>query len=459
MLAGIEEEDDLHGGDPDPHQQASDELLTPLATQDPSQPMSGGDGAPPPMQWKTLREAPEVEPQAPLSDMVGDTKLGPVMPDSGASDITLEQRAQATRPREGFDWSRAFFAAGGGDLSSFDAERNRQRNQPFEDALNQEKLNEFSLQKQRARDAVDPGSHTSLEAQKEFTDIMQGRANQLREMGRGTLAAEFDAWAKRAPSMHSIQIANALKSPRMGEVLRAIDSQSRNSLAEANLGVKKEALGATTQDRMSDNARANSELDLKRSELDLRHKERADALAAKQSEAEAKKSEKLPEGGQVEKYSDRKVAASQVDRALELLPNVRYTGSGAETINQLLSSAPGGLDVRNDSEREFAGILNDLRAHARNKIFGAALSKYDLSDAKSFLASLGTNPATIKANLLRIKKAAEDMNAIDDKLYPGLPKRLGGVEQPPASATTAKRVRQNGHTYEQQPDGSYKAID
>lgn len=270
--------------------QADDELLTHRASQDPSQPLQSqaDDADPPPMQWKTLQEAPPVMPQAPLKGIGA-----PLMPQAGASDVTLQQRAEMPKGEDsgGFDWSRAFFALGKGDLGAFDAERARRRNEPMEQALNQEKLNAYSMQRQAARDAIDPGSKTSLAAQQEFADIMRGRAEQLRQMGKNVLAKEFDAWAERAPQMHAVQIANALKSPRMSEVLRAIDSQSRNNLAEASLGVRKQEVGSTIQDRLSDNARQREQL-----EEQVRHNKAVEANQGNRFTAKLEKDqEKLNE--------------------------------------------------------------------------------------------------------------------------------------------------------------------
>lgn len=222
-----------NGGGRDP-EQATDELLTPRASQDPTMAMS----------------APKEQPAQGM----------PQPP--GAPAAAMPPLPQAPAPKKrGFDWSRAFWAAGGGDMASFDAERNRIRDEPYkrqefeqQQALKQEQLNAYSMQRQKARDAIDPGSKDSLAAQQEFSEIMGGRARQLAEK-HPALAAEFEAYAKKAPTMHAIAIEKALKSPRMAEVLRQIDSESRNELAGANLGVKKEALGATMADRSADNSR------------------------------------------------------------------------------------------------------------------------------------------------------------------------------------------------------------
>ncbi len=242
--------------------QAQDELLTHRASQDPSQPFSSsaGDDDPPPMQWKTLHEAPPVQPQAPLSPMGA-----PDMPQAGRSDVTMQQRAEGVQAQQdagkGFDWARAFFAAGKGDLGAFDAERARRRGEPMEQALKQEQLNDYSLRKQAARDAIDPGSNASLMAQKDYAELMNGRANQLRQMGWGDAAKEFEERAKMAPTMNAVQISNAMKNPRMAEVLRAIDSQSRNALAEAQLGVHKSQVGATIANMGADNALQQKEFE------------------------------------------------------------------------------------------------------------------------------------------------------------------------------------------------------
>ncbi len=99
--------------------------------------------------------------------------------------------------------------------------------------------------------------------------------------------------------------------------------------------------------------------------------------------------------------------------------------------------------------------MKSLTAHERNKLFGGALSQFDIKDAKGFLAALGTNKETIKANLMRLRDSAAKINSTDKTLYPG----LGKLDADQAPKTQGKIVRQNGHRYQQQPDGSYKAID
>jgi hypothetical protein len=78
-----------------------------------------------------------------------------------------------------------------------------------------------------------------------------------------------------APKLHKVQIDSLADraAKRMGESLRQIDSDSRNDLAAANLGVKKEALGATVADRNADNARqwAQYKVDVAKQEEAARH--------------------------------------------------------------------------------------------------------------------------------------------------------------------------------------------
>lgn len=399
---------------PAPDEQETDELLTPRASQDPSQPFASK----PAEQAQPQGQPPSQPVQAPMT------------------------APQAPEPQSrGFDWSRAFWAAGGGQLGAFDAERNRMRDAPAKAQreelarqLGQQQVNAFSLQRQKARDAIDPGSKDSLAAQEEFKSIMIGRAKQLAGK-HPTLAAEFQAYADKAPSMHAVAIDKALKNPRMSEVLRQIDSESRNDLASANLGVKREALGATVADRNADNQRAAAEFGLKRSELDLRHKERADALAAQVAARDDKKAEKIPSDGEVAKHLDRQEALSKINEAKALLASgkIRYLGKGAKLANSVLSQAPDALDVRTPEERKFASLVQWIAAPERHELFGGSLTPGESGISDELLASIGRNKESVLQSLNNMEQGAQRKNLQQKTLYPGLSK-IGNSNDSPSSS-------------------------
>lgn len=328
-----------YGQGRDPERQATEELLTPIAAQDPTLSMS-----------------------APKQEQVGQAPT-PEMPPTRGPSPDMAMGARSTTPVAppeksggGFDWSRAFFAAGGGDLGAFDADRRDRRDAPAraqkaeqERQLGQEKLNAFSLQKQKARDAIDPGSNNSLAAQREFAELMSGRAKQLAEK-HPALAAEFEAYAKKAPSMHAAAIDRAMKSPRMAEVLRQIDSESRNDLAGANLRVKREALRATVADRNSDNTRQREQLNEA-----IRHNQAVEAATGNRLTAKIEKDQ--------EKLNEKVAGLNEQDDLLTLAGEQRKktnTGFFNNKLQQGLKYL--GLESKDfdNLESTLAGVTNQI---------------------------------------------------------------------------------------------------
>lgn len=348
------------------------------------------------------------------------TQMRPQMAQAGASDVTLTQRAEAARDPGGFDWARAFWAAGGGDLGSFDAERARKQ------ARQDKQIADFDA-RQLVKDGMDPQSSMSRARQQEYAQTMATRAQIAQDAGMGQLAKMFSEQAQMAPTMSATQIERASQNygGLMKESMSAMDMMARQQLAKQGLDLRQRSTEATEQIARGNQGLKAAELSGRREdrEMDreLRREMHHDSLLAKKEAAEEKKRSALPAGEQVAKYNERKVAENEINQALKLLPGVTYTGVGAETANNIMSKDPTGLlDKRSDADRQFVGLLNSLRAKARNKIFGAALSKYDISDAESFLASLGTNKQTIAANLQRLLKAAQDENSMEEQYYPGL---------------------------------------
>lgn len=177
-------------------------------------------------------------------------------------------------------------------------------------------------------------------------------------------------------------------------------------------------------------SRARQEMEQKR--LDQRQADidadnaRADDLAKAKTRPRVSKGGgatvklKMPDGKTVEHFNQRTVALREIDDMLKLLPGVRYTGYGAETANTVMSKLPGGMDMRNDAERKFVSLLGKLRAKERKEIYGAALSRYDISDAGTWLANIGTNKDTIKTNLETLRQALQETQDETRRNYPKL---------------------------------------
>jgi hypothetical protein len=147
----------------------------------------------------------------------------------------------------------------------------------------------------------------------------------------------------------------------------------------------------------------------------------------------------MPPQQVVQNHNKRAVALKVIARIKELMgmkdkkgkPVIRYTGWGADTANSLFSQAPSALDARNDAERELVGLVKRLRAPERNKLFGAALSKYDITDSNAFMAGIHQNPETMLSNLDTLESALSDENAMTEDTYPAL---VGARDTLPTSA-------------------------
>lgn len=312
--------------------QQESELLTRQASQDPSQPLRSGDseGTELASGW----DAPSPSLNTAPADVVAGAlsrNRNPAITMGRAPAQPPAEREEAPSSGGGFDWARALWAATGGDIGSFDASRIARQNAPLDRALKQEQLNDYSLRKQAARDAIDPGSNASLMAQKQYAEDMNGRAQQLRQMGKAVLAKEFEERAKQAPTMNAVQIASAMKSPRMSEVLRMIDSMSRNDLAAAGLGIRQQQVGATMQDQAADNSRQWAQLG-EQQRHNLATEEHAKAMETKADLKITKaQQEKLNQ-----EISDLTVAKDNMEKLLKTKETVN-TGPVAGRVQRLLS--------------------------------------------------------------------------------------------------------------------------
>jgi hypothetical protein len=349
----------------------------------------------------------------------------------GVSDVTLRQRQEAQEDEGGFDWARAFFAGGKGDLGAFDAEQARRRAAPGIRAAALQEQFDREEARQLARAAMDPMSQQSKAKQAEYANEMTARAQMMAASGMNDLAATFAEEAKRASSMSASQIDRSQFGKVFGDALKFSDIQAKREALPAKLAMDERKVAAAELQARNTGAQGWARIQEAKQEHELKREDQKIAREEKKAAAEERAGDKIPESTGTEKYNARRLAIKQLDRAIELLPQIRYTGGGAEFVNNLLSSAPGKLDVRNDAEREFVGLVKSLTAAERNKLFGGALSAFDIKDAGGFLAAIGKNKETIAANLARVRDAATELNSVDEKLYPGLVKKLG-----PSSAAT-----------------------
>lgn len=349
--------------------------------------------------------------------------LSAQMDPSAQSDVTARVRRESMDTGGGFDWARGLFAAGGGNLSAFDADRERQERAPYERAAALQENFDREATRQMARQAMDPLSQVSKQKQAEYANEMDMRAAMHAQAGQNELAQRYADEAKRANTMSASQIASSAKmfGGLFADSVKMSEVAAKREAMPYNMAMKEREVAARELQARNTGAQGWARIQGDEQERELRRNERADAVAAKKEAATEARNSKLPSGEQVAKYNQRKVAANEVAQALQLLPSVTYTGAGAETANWAMSKDPTGmLDKRSEADKKFVGILNSLRAKARNQIFGAALSKYDIADAESFLASLGTNKTTIAANLERLLKATQEENQMEEGYYPGL---------------------------------------
>ena len=147
---------------------------------------------------------------------------------------------------------------------------------------------------------------------------------------------------------------------------------------------------------------------------------------------------------------------------------MRFLGKGADTLNSIMSQAPDftGLDKRTPEEKEFASLIQWIAAPQRHELFGSSVTPGEKSVSDDLLASISRNPASVGQSLDAMRSGAERKNVEQTTLYPGLnklgaPAKKAKQAQPKKAPDKqpGKRVRQGGHVYEQQPDGSYKAVE
>lgn len=352
----------------------------------------------------------------------------PQMPLSRPDPATVAQSQVAAAQPRGFDWARAFLSAGKGDVAAYDAANKYRDDKPMRDAQTEA----LAQQQRMARDAIDPASSTSREAQQRYAKIMLARASAPGVSNE--MADIFRQEAEKAASMTALQVdrANQTFGQLMGEYGKLLDADATRALTGTKLGLQQEQINATREHNQANTDIQKQKVGLEGAVLNettRHHKAVEDAALNKGANA-------LPPGEQVAKYNQKKVLRDNVARALDLLDKVRYTGRGAEFIHGVLSGS-NATDVLLPEEREFVSLVNSLRAGARNKIFGAALSKYDIADAGSFLASLGKSKETIRANLKRDLDDANQEISGEETYYPALKKGQAAPSGDPAAEAKA----------------------
>ncbi len=343
----------------------------------------------------------------------------------------------------------------------------------------------------------------SSRAQKAQTKLAQQKQAQEMELGQFTL----DEQKKRAAMMQAAADPNSAVSAGMRDEVATglgIRAQMHPELKPLLDGMAQHLQGMSATDMMSmqgrlkdlfDDARAmahnRATEEMARAKLDQGERQiQATAEDKKQGRAiqwqqlhqqaehlrqqDADRKERLgalPEG-ELKRYREIGNAEAEVQKLRELLPKIRYTGWGAQALNSGFQKMPSFADLRTPEEREFVTLIGRLRAPERKDLFGAALSKFDISDSDGFMASLGTNAETIDSNLSTLADGLTLESAYIEARYPGaqgtkakaqqlIAEKKGkkpGETKPPAGAPSGKpkTVIQNGYTYTLQPDGSYK---
>lgn len=390
---------------------------------------------------------------------VGNEVRKPLIPKSSydaAAEFPAKGPGAAAYMREqpaGFDWRRAIVAAGKGDVGAYD--RNRALRDPLSlesqqrDAL----LEEQAAKRQQAalaRARLDPNSEASKAARSEYAQLLASYAA-LPDLPAG-LKAELAAAQERATRMSGAQIDKAL--PQVMNLMKFAQSSQHNRAQES---IAAGTLGVRRSDVQADNTRQTDAL-----EETKRHNR---VMEANADPANKPVKVKLPGETTLKQYRERSLARKQIARLRELFPKVRYTGAGADSLNAMLSKAPGELDVRNPEEREFASIIKRLRAPERKNIFGAALSKFDIADSEGFMAGIGNNKEQLLTNLQTLDDAlafeneqlAEQYPTISGDQLPGAtPAAAAEHKKAPAGAKPGQRFpnKIDGKVYVVQPDGT-----
>lgn len=194
------------------------------------------------------------------------------------SPVTVQQRQESQEP--GFDWARGFWAAGGGDLASFDAGREKRQ------AAKNAQVADFA-KRQELKLAMDPQSDFSRARQGEYASTMQSYAQMLADAGNVTLAERFAEKAKMAPTMSALQIDrdNAATEKLMGNSINIMKAKAQADLAKQNMGIRERQAAAT--ERL-----AGANFALRREEFNARQEDKERMRAeqeAKDAEAEQAK--------------------------------------------------------------------------------------------------------------------------------------------------------------------------
>ncbi len=297
-------------------------MLEEVATR-PSQPPAFDDAG----SYLTQPEIAADNDKAALGELVATPQLQGMTPQMGGqSQVTLAQREEIQKPSGGFDWGRALWAAGGGDLGSFDAQRNREQDR-------QDKQVAAFDAKQLARQGMDPQSEISRQRQSEYAQQMQSRAQIAAQSGMGELARTFAEEAKRASTMSATQIDRA--SQTFGGVLKesmgAAEMAAKQQLAQQGQQYKQDMLQATIGNQ-------SGRLNLDRAELGerVRH-DMATEEHARNTENKAEvKLTKAQQEKLNQEISDLTVASNNMQELLDTKKKVN-TGPLAGPAQKLLS--------------------------------------------------------------------------------------------------------------------------
>ena len=326
-------------------------------------------------------------------------------------------QAAAPSTDSGFDFGRFFAGLGGGQsaVANLDSMRAGKVNQGLaqqreaRDAADyRDQQEDRTRQKAMAMARIDPASNESRQAQSDYAEELKSAAS-LPGIPDGFKKSLLDmAAASTTMSAARIDSVRPQVTGRLNMMLKAADIQAKQGLAAQNVDLKKQQIDATIGNQNTDNRLAAATL----GETSRHHRAVEEAAANKPVKV------KLPGETTLKDHRMRAVSLSEIDEILKLLPKVRYLGVGGETANQVAGMLPGGLDPRNPEEKKAAALLGRLRAPERNKLYGAALSKYDIKDANSFIANLGNNRETLEANLNTLRDSLNEQNDMLKEQYP-----------------------------------------
>jgi hypothetical protein len=364
----------------------------------------------------TRAEMPPPEPEIRISRMPESQPL---------TQSATQQQAPAPQQKSGgFNWQRAIAGLTGRHegIAAYDRSQlaqnedaRKQAREPFERRLREEQESDIvSKRKEREdknaelRAAMDPSSDLSRMSQEQYKHQSMVRAKIASQFDPG-LAQLFTKRAEAAGMQTALNIQRMQEADNdtMGNVLKMIDAQAKQAQAAQDFGYKQQMLAATSGDRAADNARQSAALDEQR-----RHNTATENLAGQKLELRSTTPPAKLMQGLRENQSDLRMI-NELIASIEAGKNP-YTGVGAgsltsakNVIDSALSAT--GVETRTTKPEHttFLRDLGQLKAMVRKPIYGAALSKFDISDSSQWLPQDGDASNILLDKLGGFKKALD----------------------------------------------------